>query len=44
MAKSIFTSLSKEEDDHLVLINTFYNKLEESGEWEDIGKVIKNRE
>ena len=39
MAKTIFTSLSKEEDDHLALINTFFHELEESGTWEDVEKV-----
>lgn len=43
MAKTIFTSLSKEEDDHLALIIMFYEKLEETSEWDNIDEVIRNK-
>jgi len=44
MAKAIFTSLASEENDHFALITAFYNKLDESDEWEDVEKVMTVKE
>ena len=41
MSKSVFSSLAEQEDDHIKLINSFFNKLKETNEWDNIDEFIK---